>query len=396
MNMASITISPSIHRGYLRQDGNYVVRIRVYYKRKSKYLTTNITASPSQLRKDLTIKDYTLRQQVDALMNEMRRKANAIIPTEDMTVDEIVRMVTAPDVSTFRLDFPSYGRKIAMQKKERKTGDYYLSAIRNVCKFVSSEEFDISVITSSFLNRYYKWLIDNYGERGRSVSANLGALSHIHKMARMEFNDYELDNIVIKNPFESFHPVFKKNVRHRVLSEDVIREMYAERNNLPNNERYGVRIFLLSFLLMGINTVDIMDCRIEGNTVHYNRHKTMGRRDDRAEMRVRMEGEFSDIFDSLRSGDGFYTPYKSASYMTDTINTNLKRYALRKGIEPFTMYYARHSWATYAYKYGMDKSLINDGLCHIDPDMRITDIYIQKDWGMLWEANRRFLLKFFG
>ena len=65
-------------------------------------------------------------------------------------------------------------------------------------------------------------------------------------------------------------------------------------------------------------------------------------------------------------------------------------------MDGFTMYYARHSWATYAYRHGMSKSLVNDGLCHIDPDMKITDIYVQKDWGMIWDANRAFLLKFFG
>lgn len=394
--MATITISPSIHKGYLRQDGTYVVRIRIYYKGKNRYLTTNITATPSQLRKDLTVKDYTLRQRIDALMEEMRQKANDIVPKDNMTVDDVVKMVTAPSKATFRLDFPSYGRKVALEKKEKNTIRFYLFAVSTICKYLGAESFDISVITTSFLNRYYKWLVETYGERGRSVSACIKGLSYIHKMARMEFNDYDIDNILIKNPFESFHPVFKNNPKHRVISEDAIREMYAERNDLPKPERFGVRMFLLSFVLMGMNAVDLMNCNIEGNIVHYFRKKTAGRRDDRAEMRVRMEKEFSDIFDCFLDGDKFLITQKDAVQVSAAINNSLKRYAARKGMDGFTMYYARHSWATYAYRYGMSKSLVNDGLCHIDPDMKITDIYVQKDWGMLWDANRAFLLKFFG
>ena len=57
--------------------------------------------------------------------------------------------------------------------------------------------------------------------------------------------------------------------------------------------------------------------------------------------------------------------------------------------ERVTFYTARHTWATLAYKIGIEKGIINDCLCHIDEAMKVTDIYIEKDWERLWEANRR-------
>jgi integrase len=86
-----------------------------------------------------------------------------------------------------------------------------------------------------------------------------------------------------------------------------------------------------------------------------------------------------------------YSFYKS---IADKANDRLKEVAKMIGVPSFTMYSARHTWASIAYSIGIPKSLINDCLCHVDPDMAVTDIYIEKDWSILWEANRRVLESF--
>jgi hypothetical protein len=59
-----------------------------------------------------------------------------------------------------------------------------------------------------------------------------------------------------------------------------------------------------------------------------------------------------------------------------------------------TLYSARHTWATTAYEVGVGKEIINDGLCHVDRDMKVTDIYIKKDWSVIWRANEKVLARF--
>ena len=61
---------------------------------------------------------------------------------------------------------------------------------------------------------------------------------------------------------------------------------------------------------------------------------------------------------------------------------------------PFSMYAARHSWATIAYEIGIPMEIINDCLCHVDVKMAVTDIYIKKDWSKRWDANRKVLEQF--
>ena len=74
----------------------------------------------------------------------------------------------------------------------------------------------------------------------------------------------------------------------------------------------------------------------------------------------------------------------------------LAQYRKRKGIPEggLSFYSARHTWASLAYSIGIDKSVINDCLCHTDEAMKVTDIYINKDWSVLWNANQRVLSLF--
>jgi len=36
-----------------------------------------------------------------------------------------------------------------------------------------------------------------------------------------------------------------------------------------------------------------------------------------------------------------------------------------------------------------DKYTVNDALCHVDKEMRVTDLYIKKDFSIINEANRK-------
>ncbi|MDR1347498.1 MAG: transposase, partial [Prevotellaceae bacterium] len=53
-------------------------------------------------------------------------------------------------------------------------------------------------------------------------------------------------------------------------------------------------------------------------------------------------------------------------------------------------YYARHSWATIARnKCKISKSDIDECLNHVNSDNKLADVYIERDWSMIDEANRK-------
>ena len=54
----------------------------------------------------------------------------------------------------------------------------------------------------------------------------------------------------------------------------------------------------------------------------------------------------------------------------------------------FTFYAARHSWATYARRIGVEKATVDECLCH-KGDFALTDIYAERAWGLMTEANAK-------
>lgn len=61
-------------------------------------------------------------------------------------------------------------------------------------------------------------------------------------------------------------------------------------------------------------------------------------------------------------------------------------------ISDLEFYAARHTWATLARnKVGIDKATIHEALNHVDEQMRITDIYIDRDYSKQDEANKTLL-----
>ena len=79
---------------------------------------------------------------------------------------------------------------------------------------------------------------------------------------------------------------------------------------------------------------------------------------------------------------------------TTAVNRGLTRWCKAEGIERFTFYALRKSWATIARRTeGVDKSIVDEGLAHVG-DFSLTDIYAERPWEKINEANRKVLEQF--
>ena len=66
---------------------------------------------------------------------------------------------------------------------------------------------------------------------------------------------------------------------------------------------------------------------------------------------------------------------------------------MANGLPPFTFYAARKTWATIARKAGVEKATIDECLIHVG-ELKMADIYIERDYSLLNEANRKVLAMF--
>ena len=88
----------------------------------------------------------------------------------------------------------------------------------------------------------------------------------------------------------------------------------------------------------------------------------------------------------------FASRYASAADFNRALNIGLKEVGLAAGVAGLQFYAARHTMATIAVnEAGVSKYAVNDMLNHVEPSMRVTDLYIKKDFTAVNEANFRLI-----
>lgn len=394
--MPTIGINAVTCAAWRKSNGLYPVRIRITFKRQSRTISTSILADRTQLTRSAKLKDPALIDNTQKLIAGIRQTIArlSVFDLEEMTIDKLVDFIKK-EREEFSLDFPSFAARIIAAKGPGAKN--YRTAVNALSAYVGSSSYDISIITSSFLERWAAHLEDQHGKGARAVSLYTSSIAYLHARARKEYNDEELRIIRIANPFAVFRCPKQTQARHRAIPPAIIVMMMRDRSTLSGRALLGVDVFLLSFALMGMNAPDLFRCRKDNNgVIAYNRQKTEGRRADRAEMRLKIEKEWAWIIDEYRGQGGalfsFSQRYTTFSSFSRAVNIGLAAYRRMLGLScPLTLYTARHTWATIAASslVGIDKSTINECLCHVDNEMKVTDIYITRDWTRLWEANRK-------
>lgn len=402
--MAVPTLKAVILPHHVKEDGSCNVKIRLTHKRKVRYLPTVEFAHKGDYTKDYALKSNSLIKRLSDLIEKMEEAINTenVFDLDVMDVDEVAELIRKgiKKKEKFQLDFFEFGYEWA-GKKPKYSGNNYRTALKSFSTFLGVETLDISAITSSLLRKYEIHLHEKHGRDARAVSLYTSHISTIHSEARKRYNDEELGEVRIKNPYEYYNPPKQKPAKKVSLTKAEIQKLINIRHSLSKYDKLAVDIFLLSFITMGSNLPDLYNAEFDKpGVIHYQRTKTKERRSDGADMYIRLEPVAKCLYQEYLDPTGakafnlhsMYTFYKS---IADKGNDRLKEVAKAAGIKkPFTMRWARRSFGTIANSIGIDKSVTNDMLCHIDPDMAVTDIYIEKDWTILWKANRKVLKQF--
>jgi len=404
-----------------RKDGTYNVRIRITHNREIRRISTHLYVTDADLTRGGKIKNEQIKEVCNALVKKCRDTCNRFDSTIasapiDALVEEI--KIAIEGRKTFSLDFFEFARKKISSMNEG-TANSYRIMLNSLRRFTQREHLDISEINSSFLDGFLNFLKQEPNQqgnnrkekkgslkpkKGRALSAYLSCIRAIHNSAKLEYNDEERGIIRIPNtPFKYFKIPPQQATRKRALSIEDIQKIidipYQPEIIGGRWSRFNLAkdCFLLSFALVGMNSVDMFLSEPQKKgIIKYNRTKTKTRRSDEAEMQVRIEGCIKLLIDKYSDPlkqrlFRFYKHYSDSQGFNKAINKGLKQIGEIIGVEDLEFYAARHSWATIARSNGIDKYTIHEALNHSDSEMKVTDIYIDKDWSVIWDANKKVL-----
>ena len=420
-----LTIKAEIKKSELKVDGTYNVKIRFTLDRKVKRLSTNLFITSKDLTKSLKFKeDTSIKRAIDRLVLYYREQCFKLqLDHNHYSLDEIIEFLNGEQEKQQTIDFIKFSREW-IASTTIKGAPNYTTAINALVRFIGKEELDINLITLDFLESFKAFLnkereirtkrLMQQGKRvpsNRSLSLYLISIKKLFNEAKKKYNKKEKNLILIPNsPFMELEIPKQEATRKRAISADIIKKLWKlpykdMKKGYKSTCRYNLAkdCFILSFCLMGINSADLYNAtEMEGNTIVYNRTKTKDRRLDKAQMKVDIPRLVLPLVEKYKDKTGkrlfnFYQYYADEKGFNKAINYGLKEIGTILEIDDLEYYAARHSWATIALnKVGIDKYIVHAALNHIDDAMKVTDIYIERDFVNENKANAKVVKYVFG
>lgn len=420
-----LTIKAEIRKDRLRVDHKYNIKVRFTLNRQVKRLSTSLFATEDDLTKSLELKEGTdIKRQADALVLSYQRKcADLQVDINHYTIDEVLCYLEKEETKSKQIDFIVFAQEW-IDNTSVKGKKNYQSALNAFIDYIGKPCLDIKKLSKGVLVGFLEYVNNKRAERikqlikegkripsNRAASLYLGSIRHLFNEAKKRYNDYDTGIICIPNdPFAAFSVPKQEATRKRALTPDQIKAIYnlpyrktAKGNILDCRYNLAKDCFILSFCLIGMNSADLYSASIlENNTITYFRRKTTDRRLDDAKMMVDVPDIIKDTMKRYSDPQKQFIFNFCRTYSTDisfnrAINYGLKELGSELGIEDLEFYAARHSWATIALnKVGIDKYTVHAALNHVDESMKVTDIYIERDFVAENNANMAVMKMIFG
>lgn len=389
------TLKYLVRKDKMREDKTWNVVIRLTHDRKVRYLPTTMYATKKDLTSGFNIKNYQIIDKCELLLSEYRKKLIELdLDLFHRDIDTVVELLTRKDKAT-DITFSGYAEEW-LSKAQIKGLKNYKTALSAFKAFLGRGVILFTDVTQNTLKSFENAL----SGKPRAQSMYPNCIMKIFNDARDELNNEENGLIVIRHSLHKYHAPKQNVAKKRALTLEQIRQIFAlpyTRSAKDSIRDLALDCFRLSFALMGMNAVDLYNAtKIENGVITYNRTKTKDRRSDMAEMQVKVHPKIQWLVDKYSGRGGhvfnFCQRYATPVNFTRALNLGLKEIGQELKIDKLQFYAARHTMATIAVnEAGVNKWLVNEMLCHVDPSMRVTDLYIKKDFAPINEANFKLL-----
>lgn len=426
------TVSWVVFKHHKKSDNTYNPKIRISHNRTSSYISTSIYTELVRFKRNSasgTITSEKIKEELDGLVREYRQIINEHqdVVNECETSKDIVAMIERRKQRK-EIDFIEFARMFIEKTPNEGTKTVKTTGINSLCHFLNhkngNEKLLIKDLTSRFLREYEAWLrqeryitvrqnktakqayktIKKSALNDTGVHSYMGIIQSVFNAALLHFNDYEKGDIIITNdPFKVYTIPAVLEAKKRAVDVDIIRKIY---NYSPVNKRkrttmFTRDIYILSFLLAGMNAVDMLNCRMVNGRIEYERQKTKDRRKDNAFISVYVHPLALPIINKYRDPSGknlfdFYKRYSNVRNLTKGIHRGMRSLCEELGIDYIQFYSARHSFATIA-RNECDISKDDISLClNHSSGKTVTDTYIKQDFSRIDKVINKVVEYVFG
>jgi len=390
--MATITIEI----GKKNKKRLHPVSFLICEGRTKKRIPMGINVADSELTTNgKRVKEPEKAKMIEQKRRELQERLDAlqldVLGGSTMDATEIAERIVAKEEVT---DFFTFAEDW-LRRNDVKGAKNYVTMLNSLESYLGKRRLPFKMITYKLLEDYEQHLKD----KPRAQSLYLGLMRHLYREAMRRYNtDYE--TVIQNDPFQRYRvpkQQMKKGVRALTLKQ--LLAIYRYKGEPYSRAQLARDCFVLSFCLMGMNSVDMYSAKtLTRGVLKYNRTKTKDRRSDDAYIEVKVHPVIARLIKKYRDTDRVFTfhrRYGSPEDFNRAINVGLKAVGEAVGIDGLQFYQARHTFATLSRNLmHFSKGDVDEALNHVG-SYDIADIYIQKDFSVINDNNFKLLDKVF-
>lgn len=405
------TFKALIRKSDRKSDGTWNVKIRVTQNRESVLMSTPFYVDQSQITKGYKIKDAALLSKLEKKIAEYR---DAIVDigfnVEEMSARQIIGALKKRRENIDFIEFMfSYAEGLKATKRISTASLYYTAAV-SLHRFNKERPLYSYQIDAHFIRKYFLSL---QTLKSNTIRSYMICIRTMYKAAQLQHNDDDAGVINFK------HGVFKLITlppQDESERETLTRAQMQSLIDVPYTGKwfydFARDMFILSFMCFGINAKDLFfmtkDQYRDGMLI-YRRQKIAKRKGKEAEMKIKLSEPAKIILEKYSGDDKYlidFSGHKRTIHVCRYIHGSFQNAGIEKEGDylskvghkkgEFVFYTNRHTMASLARnECGIDYMTVHQMLNHATPNaFRTTDVYIQKNFSPLWEANEKLLSLF--
>lgn len=362
--------------------------LRVTKDRKRRYLSLGISINSEywDFTKNKPKRNCPNKEQILTLISERTKEYREQIieyksTNKEFTAKSLIEKVHNPIIKkTVKEVFEDQIERL-FKEKRRGYALSHLQVLNSLLEYNTHLDIYFSDIDVSWLNKYETWLKSNnistntIGIRFRTLRAvyNVAIKENIAKAEHYPFKDYNVSKLK------------QETVKRSISKKDIISVINYPYDNNDIYERLAINLFTFSYLMAGINFVDMAyltrDNIIEDRLIYFRRKTNKLIKTPLQDKAMEIINEYSNsenpyLFPILNS---FHKAEQQKANRVHKVITKVNKRLKDIGKEldipiDLTTYVARHSFATVLKRSGVNTSIISESLGHSSE--KVTQIYL--------------------
>lgn len=349
------TISLCVRETQQNADGTYTIKIAIGAKSRTTYIATRFKIDSLKQWKDGRI---VKRPDADVLNRKLRHVLSEYenmldeVPDSNMSAVEIRKFIES---RIKKSDSLKTFAEIYIDRLEKEGRKSYSRNMGYTLKYILEslgENITLQGIGAGQLEKFESFM----RKRGDSDTTINIRMSHLKALLNAAVNDGMVEYKIF--PFNSYKTPAKA-VRDICISKKELQRLRETEFKGISERRHTVArdLFMLSFYCAGINLTDLMDARLNGDTITFVRKKTATKKRGEKGVSITIQPEARAIINKYITDDGrldFGYNYRDYEQFRSFVTKGLNKIGEDLGFEKKLMYYsARKTFVQYGTDLGI-------------------------------------------